>query len=93
MPPSSLVGVGVVLTPSAGIFSALLWPAVQHRPPSHLAAYAHTPRYGVILPLAPRAPEESYVLAVFFGAVCGAFQSYARDLCAPRTSSPGEDAR
>jgi UMF1 family MFS transporter len=106
MPPSSLVLVGV-LTPSAGILGALLWPIVQrHLRLSSLrvlvllvVAASIIPLYGVIGLLAPpgarwglRVPAEMYILAVYFGALYGAFQSYARALYA-EIIPPGEEAR
>jgi UMF1 family MFS transporter len=57
------------------------------------------PLYGVIGLFAPRGarwglrvPEEMFVLAVYFGALYGAFQSYARALYA-EIIPPGEEAR
>ncbi|KAH9053769.1 MFS general substrate transporter [Lactarius vividus] len=57
------------------------------------------PAYGVIGLFAPRGakwglrvPAEMYVFAVYFGAVYGAFQSYARALYA-EIIPPGEEAR
>jgi len=106
MPPSSLVLVGV-LTPSAGILGALLWPAVQRRLGLSslrvlvllVVAASAIPLYGVIGLFAPhgarwglRVPEEMFVLAVYFGALYGAFQSYARALYA-EIIPPGEEAR
>jgi len=106
MPPSSLVLVGV-LTPSAGILGALLWPAVQRRLGLSslrvlvvlVAAASVIPLYGVAGLFAPRGakwglrvPVEMYVLAVYFGALYGAFQSYARALYA-EIIPPGEEAR
>ena len=106
MPPSSLVLVGV-LTPSAGILGALLWPAVQRRLRLSslrvlillVAAASVIPLYGVVGLFAPRGakwglrvPAEMYVLAVYFGALYGAFQSYARALYA-EIIPPGEEAR
>jgi UMF1 family MFS transporter len=106
MPPSSLVLVGV-LTPSAGILGALLWPPLQRRLGLKslrvlillVIAASIIPLYGVIGLFAPRGarwglrvPAEMFVLAVYFGALYGAFQSYARSLYAeiiPR----GEEAR
>jgi len=106
MPPSSLVLVGV-LTPSAGILGALLWPAVQRRLGLTslrvlvllVVAASAIPLYGVIGLFAPhgarwglRVPAEMFVLAVYFGALYGAFQSYARALYA-EIIPPGEEAR
>ncbi|KAH8983055.1 MFS general substrate transporter [Lactarius hatsudake] len=106
MPPSSLVLVGV-LTPSAGILGALLWPAVQRRFGLTslrvlvllVVAGSVIPAYGVIGLFAPRGakwglrvPAEMYAFAVYFGAVYGAFQSYARALYA-EIIPPGEEAR
>ncbi|KAI0300620.1 autophagy-related protein 22-like protein [Multifurca ochricompacta] len=106
MPPSSLVLVGV-LTPSAGILGALLWPVVQRRLRLTslrvlillVVAASVIPLYGVIGLFAPRGarwglrvPEEMFVLAVYFGALYGAFQSYARALYA-EIIPPGEEAR
>ncbi|KAI0260363.1 MFS general substrate transporter [Gloeopeniophorella convolvens] len=106
MPPSSLVLVGV-LTPSAGILGALLWPLVQRRLGLSslrvllflVIAASAIPLYGAIGVLAPlgahwglRTPAEMYVLAVYFGALYGAFQSYARALYA-EIIPPGEEAR
>ena len=106
MPPSSLVLVGV-LTPSAGILGALIWPVVQRRLGLSslrvlillVATASVIPLYGVIGLFAPRGarwglrvPAEMYVLAVYFGALYGAFQSYARALYA-EIIPPGEEAR
>jgi UMF1 family MFS transporter len=106
MPPSSLVLVGV-LTPSAGILGALLWPIVQRRLGLTslrvlallVVAASAIPLYGVIGLFAPhgarwglRVPAEMFVLAVYFGALYGAFQSYARALYA-EIIPPGEEAR
>ena len=106
MPPSSLVLVGV-LTPSAGILGALLWPPVQRRLGLTslrvlvllVVAASAIPLYGVIGLFAPhgarwglRVPAEMFVLAVYFGALYGAFQSYARALYA-EIIPPGEEAR
>jgi len=106
MPPSSLVLVGV-LTPSAGILGALVWPAVQRRLGLSslrvllvlVSAASVIPLYGVFGLFAPRGakwglrvPAEMYVLAVYFGALYGAFQSYARALYA-EIIPPGEEAR
>ncbi|KAI0247007.1 autophagy-related protein 22-like protein [Lactifluus subvellereus] len=106
MPPSSLVLVGV-LTPSAGILGALLWPVVQRRLGLTslrvlvllVFAASVVPLYGVIGLFAPpgarwglRVPAEMFVLAVYFGALYGAFQSYARALYA-EIIPPGEEAR
>lgn len=106
MPPSSLVLVGV-LTPSAGILGALLWPVAQRRLGLSslrvllllIFAASVVPLYGVIGLFAPpgarwglRVPAEMFVLAVYFGALYGAFQSYARALYA-EIIPPGEEAR
>ncbi|KAH9989262.1 autophagy-related protein 22-like protein [Russula vinacea] len=106
MPPSSLVLVGV-LTPSAGILGALLWPIVQRRLSLTslrvlillIVAASVIPLYGVIGLFAPhgarwglRVPAEMFVLAVYFGGLYGAFQSYARALYA-EIIPPGEEAR
>jgi UMF1 family MFS transporter len=103
MQPSSLVLVGV-LTPSTGILGALLWPAVQRRLRLRVlillvVAASAIPLYGVIGLFAPRGarwglrvPAEMYVLAVYFGALYGSFQSYARALYAEMIP-PGEEAR
>ncbi|KAI9463778.1 autophagy-type protein 22 [Russula earlei] len=106
MPPSSLVLVGV-LTPSAGILGALLWPTIQRRLRLTslrvlvllVIAASVIPLYGVIGLFAPRGarwglrvPAEMFVLAVYFGALYGAFQSYARALYA-EIIPPGEEAR
>jgi len=106
MPPSSLVLIGV-LTPSAGILGALLWPIIQRRLGLTslrvlvvlIVAASVIPLYGVIGLFAPRdaqwglrAPAEMFVLAVYFGAIYGAFQSYARALYA-EIIPPGEEAR
>jgi MFS transporter, UMF1 family len=106
MTASSLVLVGV-LTPSAGILGALLWPAVQRRLGLSslrvlillIVAASFVPLYGVIGLFAPhgarwglRVPAEMFVLAVYFGALYGAFQSYARALYA-EIIPPGEEAR
>lgn len=106
MPPSSLMLVGV-LTPSAGILGALLWPIVQRRLRLTslrvlvllVVAASAIPLYGVIGLLAPpgarwglRVPAEMYIIAVYFGALYGAFQSYARALYA-EIIPPGEEAR
>jgi UMF1 family MFS transporter len=100
--PSLLVFVGV-LTPSAGILGALIWPAVQrHLGLSSLrvlillvSAASAIPLYGVFRLFAPRGakwglrvPAEMYVLAVYFGV----FQSYARALYA-EIIPPGEETR
>jgi UMF1 family MFS transporter len=106
MPPSSLVLVGV-LTPSAGILGALLWPILQRRLGLTslrvliilIIAASIIPLYGVIGLFAPRGarwglrvPAEMFVLAVYFGGLYGAFQSYARALYA-EIIPPGEEAR
>jgi MFS transporter, UMF1 family len=106
MQPSSLVLVGV-LTPSAGILGALLWPVVQRRlrlsSPLVLillvVGASVIPLYGVIGLFSPRSarwglrvPAEMYVLAVYFGTQYGAFQSYVRALYA-EIIPPGEEAR
>ena len=106
MPPSSLILVGV-LTPSAGILGALLWPILQRRLSLTslrvliilVVAASVIPLYGVIGLFAPRGaqwglrvPAEMFVLAVYFGALYGAFQSYARALYA-EIIPPGEEAR
>jgi UMF1 family MFS transporter len=106
MPPSSLVLVGV-LTPSAGILGALLWPILQRRLSLTslrvlillIVAASVIPLYGVIGLFAPhgarwglRVPAEMFVLAVYFGGLYGAFQSYARALYA-EIIPPGEEAR
>jgi MFS transporter, UMF1 family len=106
MPPSSLVLVGV-LTPSAGILGALLWPILQRRFSLTslrvliilIIAASIIPLYGVIGLFAPRGahwglrvPAEMFVLAVYFGGLYGAFQSYARALYA-EIIPPGEEAR
>ena len=106
MPPSSLILVGV-LTPSAGILGALLWPILQRRLCLTslrvliilVVAASVIPLYGVIGLFAPRGaqwglrvPAEMFVLAVYFGALYGAFQSYARALYA-EVIPPGEEAR
>jgi hypothetical protein len=106
MPPSSLVLVGV-LTPSAGILGALLWPILQRRLGLTslrvlivlIIAASVIPLYGVIGLFAPhgarwglRVPAEMFVLAVYFGGLYGAFQSYARALYA-EIIPPGEEAR
>jgi UMF1 family MFS transporter len=106
MPPSSLVLVGV-LTPSAGILGALVWPIVQRRLGLSslrvlillVSAASAIPLYGVFGLFAPRGakwglrvPAEMYVIAVYFGALYGAFQSYARALYA-EIIPPGEEAR
>ena len=106
MPPSSLVLIGV-LTPSAGILGALLWPIIQRRLGLTslrvlvvlVVAASVIPLYGVIGLFAPRGaqwglrtPAEMFVLAVYFGAIYGAFQGYARALYA-EVIPPGEEAR
>ena len=106
MPPSSLILVGI-LTPSAGILGALLWPIVQRRLSLSslrvlmilVIAASIIPLYGVIGLFAPRGarwglrvPAEMFVLAVYFGGLYGAFQSYARALYA-EIIPPGEEAR
>jgi UMF1 family MFS transporter len=106
MPPSSLVLVGV-LTPSAGILGALAWPIVQRRLGLSslrvlillVSAASAIPLYGIFGLFAPRGakwglrvPAEMYVIAVYFGALYGAFQSYARALYA-EIIPPGEEAR
>ena len=106
MPPSSVVLVGV-LTPSAGILGALLWPILQRRLSLTslrvlillIVAASVIPLYGVIGLFAPhgarwglRVPAEMFVLAVYFGGLYGAFQSYARALYA-EIIPPGEEAR
>ena len=95
-----------VLTPSAGIPGALLWPAVQQRLGLSslrvlvllVVAASAIPLYGVIGLFAPygarwglRVPEEMFVLAMYFGTLYGAFQSCARALYAE--IPPGEEAR
>jgi UMF1 family MFS transporter len=107
MLPSSLVHVGV-LTPSAGILGTLLWPILQRRLGLMsllrvlillIIAASVIPLYGVIGLFAPRGtrwglrvPAEMFVLAVYFGALYGAFQSYARALYV-EIIPPGEEAR
>jgi len=106
MPPSSPVLMGI-LTPSAGILGALLWPAVQRRLGLSslrvlvllVVAASAIPLYGVIGLFAPhgarwglRVLAEMFVLVVYFGALYGAFQSYARALYA-EIIPPGEEAR
>jgi UMF1 family MFS transporter len=106
MPPSSLVLVGE-LTPTAGILGALLWPTLQRRLGITslrvliilVIAASIIPLYGVIGLFAPRGarwglrvPAEMFVLAVYFGGLYGAFQSYARALYA-EIIPPGEEAR
>ncbi|KAF8261613.1 autophagy-related protein 22-like protein [Lactarius quietus] len=106
MPPSSLILLGV-LAPSAGIFGALVWPLVQRRLQLSslrilillVAGGSLIPLYGVLGLFAPRGakwglrtPAEMYVLVVYFGALYGAFQSYARALYA-EIIPPGEEAR
>lgn len=110
MSPSRLIIVGV-LTPSAGIAGALLWPKVQRaygwsnlRVLIVLVGLASfIPAYGCLgfIPFFGRGKarfgglttqEEMYGLAVYFGAVYGAFQSYARALYA-EIIPPGEEAR
>lgn len=96
-----------VLTPSAGILGALLWPILQRRLSLTslrvliilIIAASIIPLYGVIGLFAPRGarwglrvPAEMFVLAVYFGGLYGAFQSYARALYA-EIIPPGEEAR
>ncbi|KAF8261609.1 autophagy-related protein 22-like protein [Lactarius quietus] len=85
MPSSSLILLGV-LAPSAGILVLV-------------AGGSLIPLYGVLGLFAPRGakwglrtPAEMYVLVVYFGALYGAFQSYARALYA-EIIPPGEEAR
>jgi UMF1 family MFS transporter len=100
MPPSSLVLVGV-LTPSAGILDALLWPILQHR------LSLTSPHVLILLIIAAgviglfascgarwdlRVPAEMFVLAVYFGGLYGASQSCTRALYA-EIIPPGEEAR
>jgi MFS transporter, UMF1 family len=106
MPSSSVILVGI-LTPSAGILGALLWPILQRRLGLTslrvliilVIAGSLIPLYGVIGLFAPRGarwglrvPAEMYVLSVYFGGLYGAFQSYARALYA-EIIPPGEEAR
>lgn len=106
MPPSSLVLVGI-FTPTAGILGALLWPVLQRRLRLSslrvlillILGASLVPLYGVIGLFAPRGarwglhdPSEIFVLAVYFGALYGAFQSYARAIYA-EIIPPGEEAR
>ena len=106
MPPSSLVLIGI-LAPSAGILGALLWPILQRRLGLTslqvlivlITATSIIPLYGVIGLFAPRGarwglrvPAEMFVAAAYFGALYGAFQSYARALYA-EIIPPGEEAR
>lgn len=96
-----------ILTPSAGILGALLWPILQRRLGLTslrvliilIIAASIIPLYGVIGLFAPRGarwglrvPAEMFVLAVYFGGLYGAFQSYARALYA-EIIPPGEEAR
>ncbi|KZV71513.1 MFS general substrate transporter [Peniophora sp. CONT] len=97
LPSSTLVLVGV-LTPSAGIAGALAWPRLQRRLRlsnlktllTLVSLAAVVPAYGC-LGLSPTVRAhglglvttwEMLVLAVYFGSVYGAFQSYARALYA-----------
>ncbi|KAI0065158.1 MFS general substrate transporter [Artomyces pyxidatus] len=106
LPASALILVGV-LSPSAGILGALLWPVLQRRyQMSNLRVLvllvglaSLIPAYGCIGLFfgaaggwGLRTAGEMYVLAVFFGSVYGAFQSYARALYA-EIIPPGEEAR
>ncbi|KAI0052223.1 autophagy-type protein 22 [Auriscalpium vulgare] len=111
LPASSLILVGV-LTPSAGILGALLWPILQRRftwSNLHViillvSLASLIPAYGCLGLFfgaskdgsgngwGLRTAAEMYVLAVYFGAVYGAFQSYARALYA-ELIPPGEEAR
>jgi UMF1 family MFS transporter len=110
MPASRLVIVGV-LTPTAGIAGALIWPRIQQafgwsnlRVLMTLVGLASLiPVYGCLgfIPFFGQGrakfgglttQEEMFGLAVYFGAVYGAFQSYARALYA-ELIPPGEEAR
>jgi len=110
MSASRLIIVGV-LTPSAGILGAIVWPRIQTalgwsnlRVLVVLVALASLiPAYGCLgfLPVFKNGnvkfgglttQEEMYGLAVYFGAVYGAFQAYARALYA-ELIPPGEEAR
>lgn len=96
-----------ILTPSAGILGALLWPILQRRLSLTslrvliilIIAASIIPLYGAIGLFAPRGakwglrvPSEMFVFAVYFGGLYGAFQSYARALYAEIIPS-GEEAR
>ncbi|KAL1739865.1 autophagy-related protein 22-like protein [Schizophyllum fasciatum] len=104
MPPSSLIVIGV-LSPLAGIAGALAWPVLQRRlgwsnlrvlgtlvvgvsliPAYGCLGFAHLRVGGLTT------PGEMYGLAVVFGSVYGAFQSYARAFYA-ELLPPGEEAR
>ncbi|KAF8492065.1 autophagy-related protein 22-like protein [Russula emetica] len=105
MPLSSLVLMGI-LTPSARILGALLWPILQRRLSLTslrvliiLVIASVIPLYGTIGLFAPRGarwglrvPAEMFVFAVYFGGLYGALQSYARALYA-EIIPPGEEAR
>jgi UMF1 family MFS transporter len=107
MSPSALILVGV-LTPSAGIAGSLLWPMLQRRfgwsnlkilvilviMASLIPAYGclgfifqGRVRFGGLT-----TQGEMFGLAVYFGAVYGAFQGYARAFYA-ELLPPGEEAR
>ncbi|TRM58260.1 autophagy-related protein 22-like protein [Schizophyllum amplum] len=104
MPPSSLIIIGV-LSPLSGIAGALVWPVLQRRlgwsnlrvlitlvigvsliPAYGCIGFAHLSVGGLTT------PGEMYGLAVVFGSVYGAFQSYARAFYA-ELLPPGEEAR
>lgn len=97
LPSSTLVLVGV-LTPTAGIAGALAWPMLQRRLRlSNLHTLIVLVSLAMLVPvygclgLSPAVRKHGFglvttwemlVLAVYFGSVYGAFQSYARALYA-----------
>ncbi|KAL1730204.1 autophagy-related protein 22-like protein [Schizophyllum commune] len=104
MPPSSLIIIGV-LSPLSGIAGALVWPAIQRRLGwsnlrvliTLVVGVSLIPAYGCIGFAGMKVgglttPGEMYGLAVVFGSVYGAFQSYARAFYA-ELLPPGEEAR
>ncbi|KAK0234560.1 autophagy-related protein 22-like protein [Armillaria nabsnona] len=107
MQPSALILIGV-LTPCAGILGSLLWPVIQRKflwsnlkilvilviLCSAIPAYGclgfvfqGRTRFGGLT-----SQGEMFGLAVYFGCVYGAFQSYARAFYA-ELLPPGEEAR
>ncbi|KAK0187277.1 autophagy-related protein 22-like protein [Armillaria mellea] len=107
MQPSALILIGV-LTPCAGILGSLLWPLIQRKflwsnlkilvilvvLCSAIPAYGclgfvfqSRTRFGGLT-----SQGEMFGLAVYFGCVYGAFQSYARAFYA-ELLPPGEEAR
>ncbi|KAG7445559.1 uncharacterized protein BT62DRAFT_932674 [Guyanagaster necrorhizus] len=106
MRPSALILIGV-LTPCTGILGSLLWPMIQRKFLSNLKILiilvilcSAIPAYGCLgFVFQGRtsfggltSQREMFGLAVDFGCVYGAFQSYARAFYA-ELLPPGEEAR